>query len=295
MNIFSACYLVIFFVSLFCGFNIKAASYTYNSEYSLNHSDNVDSSHSRPIADYFSDLVGFIQKKDDQERIRLKLKFEKFHDIIANDNIYLNLNYQFTPNKKWQYLFELYNQSYRGNPITQIDNTSDNKGLKFSLTLNKELTDRYSMYYTFSGQFKNYQKQYRNDSMLDFATGFYSELLSNLSFGPEINIEYDYSTDPMNTNYNLTPGFYSNLILSDKWDWSLSSYYTRIQYVKKIVSDINITKENQAYWGSAFVSNYKLTKKINVALKYMYNHNFSNNPQSVYSTQVLSFNMGLIY
>ena len=260
--------------------------------------DNVNSTATAPISDSYNTLTGYIQEKNDEFRLRLKGKYDKYAKQTENNNYVADLSLQYKRTKMNDYTFSVFKQVYNGTPIDTTGSTSDNNGGKISTTFNHEYDKDTTGYITIDGTLKNYSKiAGRKDKIFSGTLGLEDYFTSSFMANPEFSL----SSNSSSNSYYKTISFGPSLMLSftpnDTWEFYYNGSLSHTKYsgrtVVTIVKGKSSTKEvYQELISNDFGAIYYLTKNVPFQFKYSTSKNTSNDGTSKYKSHGVTFDIG---
>lgn len=276
----------------------NAMKLTFKADYIHNKTDNVDSTNI-PVKDQYNDLLATIQLKDDVNKWKFKFKDEKYNLTKADDNNSFDLSYQYKPDKSKEFSVAGFQQKYTGTSLSTSDTASDNQGARVSTTLTHEIDKDKNTYITAMGTLKKYTKLNRQDPIADVTLGYDNNVSSNFEVNPELNLEYNSSSDSYYKNVNWGPSLTLTFTPTDKWEIFGSISYSATNYSGRNVTitppkgKSYTTKETQELVTTSIGTNYNLFDILDLTLKYTSNRNSSNNNTNAFASKVTTFNISL--
>lgn len=286
--------------SLFFSNALFAFDWTFKTDFTRNSTNNVNSS-STKVSDTYSDLIGTLTAKNDQNKFKLKAKIEKYSKTTDYDNNTITGSYVFKPTKLREYQIDLSQQSYKVNgAVTNSDTASDNRSLKLGTTWNYNISKDQSGSINLTSSYRDYFKNAnRKDLLVDASFNYENYLTEAFSVSPELNLEYNKSKDSTYSNLNLGPALYLNYSASDNLDFFVNLNLTYTNYTSRTFTSTTknnktvSNKEHQTLFSNEIGTIYTIFDKITLQAKYSQTNNTSNNSASAYKTNLFTFNVGL--
>lgn len=290
-------FLISFYICLFSQ-SAWSMKLTFKGDYIHNNTDNVDSTNV-PVKDQYNDYAATLQLKDDINKWKLKYKSEKYKTTKADNNNSIDLSYQYKPSKIREFSISAFQQKYTGTSLSTTDTASDNQGAKISTTLTHEVDKDKNTYLTAMGTYKKYTKLNRQDPLLDLTLGYDDNISPTFEINPELNLEYNNSTDGYYKNINWGPSLTLTLTPNEKWEIFGSISYTSTNYSGRTITitppkgKSYTTKENQEIVTTSIGTVYNLFDVLDLSAKYTNNRNSSNNNTNAYASKVTTFSISL--
>ncbi|MDD4976332.1 MAG: hypothetical protein PHY93_18380 [Bacteriovorax sp.] len=276
-----------------------AWDYSLKADVQQAYTDNVNLTSTNPISDSYSTFGGYLQTKNEIFKIKFKGKTEKYKLQTENNNYIFDLSLQYKHTKSNDYTFALFKQVYNGTPLVSTDTTSDNSGGRLSTTLSKEFDKETSGYLILNGTYKKYSKIInRNDKIIGASLGLEHYFKSELLINPELLAASNSSTDPYYKNTFYGPSLLISFTPNDKWEIFIDGSYSHTTYSGRSVTTVvrrkNVTADEYQELKSAEIGAiYTLANLFPIQVKYSTNKNTSNNSNSAYKAEILSFSIGM--
>jgi|GEM_PF-753924 len=289
----------ILFTFLIITFSTSSFAWTVSGRGDLTYTktNNVNSSVNNLKSDAYKSFYLHLQTKDETNRIRLKIKGDRYNETTSNNSNTFDLSWQLKPNNKREHNLGIYQQNYQEDPTIDNYSSSNNRGLKYSTTFTKEFSEEKLSYFTLGFNYKNYYQQInRKDRSIDLSGGFENSLSTDLSFSIDLSLGFISSTDSSYSNYNLGPSLSFNYSFTDTLEAYISSSliytaYSNQTFETTVRNRTVINKEQQTLFSSeiGLVSNH--FDNIPITIKQQSNKNSSNNPESAYKSRLFSINV----
>lgn len=261
--------------------------------------DNANLTDMVPISDTYLSLNGYVQAKNEMFKVKFRAKKEKYHTQLANDNYLTDFSVQYKHSKNDDYTLAVFKQVYDGTTIISTDITSDNYGAKAAATFSNDFTNDTYGYLSFTGNLKRYPKIIgRTDRIIGGIVGVEYNFTSYLSVTPEFVLQRNFSADPYYNNLSFWPSFTISLTPVDHWEIFVDGSYAKTNYSGRVYSVVtNGTTQNEKETQTLITIDvgtiYKFSKMISLEAKYSNGKNSSNNPVSMYKTNIVSLSLGL--
>ncbi len=276
-------------------------AWTVSARGDLNYSktDNVNSSVSNLQSDSYKSYYFHVQTKDDTDRIRFKLKGDRYTNTTSNNNNTFDLSWQIKTSKQREHNLSYYQQRYQSDPTIDSYTSSNNRGFKYSTTYTKEFSNEKLAYFTFSFNYKNYYQQIdRKDRSIDLSGGYENVLNQDLTFSADLSLGFVSSTDSAYTNYNLGPSLSFNYNIGENVESYLSSSlvytaYSNQTFQTRVRNRTVTNKEQQTLFTTEAGVILNFIENVPLTVKYQINKNSSNNPESAYKSHIFVFNASL--
>ena len=265
----------------------------YRGDFYYGTNNNAKGTKSNQVSDQFVEYSQLLQYKLISNHLKTKFKIQNYNKTHENNNFKFELSDDYQWESNWTFGINTYLQNYHGKTITRSTSKADNWGIKLFALKNIEITSSSSLYFQTAISQQNFNDLNRKDPLLDFAIGYYTEN-EKLEFGPEINFEFNKSSDKSNYNFNVTPGFYSKIKYLDNLNFNINAYYTWTTY-QKVYLTIGKEKEQVGYLASSFQTNYKFHKNLTAILKYNYQLSHSNNNSNDYDIHMALVGLSFFY
>lgn len=257
---------------------------------------NVNLAETSPIKDTYSTIRGYLQAKNETFKIKLRGRNEKYKFQNANDNYFPDLSLQYKHSQEDDYTLGIFKQIYDGPIIISTDTTSDNLGARFSADFSKDFGNDNSGYISIKGSQKKYSKiPGRTDKIVGGTLGIEHYFSSRFMVNTDLSLQKNKSTLSHYSNLSFIPNFLISFNPYDSWEIFADASYAKINYSGRTVVINGVTQninETQSLVSFDIGTVYKLTKNVSLQLSYSTAKNSSNNPTSIYKTDILS--LGII-
>lgn len=287
---------LIFFV-----FISQAFSWDFGAKLEIERSntDNVNLSDSAQVKDSYNTLNGYLQVKDDTYKIKLRAKKDQYHVLNANDNYLLDLSTQFKHTQNDDYTLGIFKQVYDGATIISTDTTSDNQGARLAANFSKDFYDNVFGYSSINASQRRYPKiAGRTDKIVGALLGAEYNATNYLMINPEFNLQKNSSAIPYYSNVAFGPTLTISVSPIDNWDLYVVSSFAKTNYSGRVYTVFvdgvpQSENESQSLLTMDYGTSYKFSKKVSIEAKYSQEKNSSNNPVSMYKTNILSISLSL--
>lgn len=292
-------FIICYFTFLFLFSNSYAGTFYSKLDYSLNKTDNVNSSNSDYVKDSYSNLILNLGHKGEEYRFRLRIKSERYQMTSENNSRSVSFNTIYKSNRTTEYSFDFYQQKYTDIPLISGDISSDNHGLKIGANFTKAYSEKRVGYLGVLLNSKQYPNlENRNDRILDLSLGYEYYPNSTILILPELLFSYNQSNQDYYSNYTIGPSLFLSLNITDELELSTSFVLTHTQYTDRSFQETKgsrtvSVKEHQSLFATDIGLSYSIFNNLTISSKIGSSRNSSNNPSAPYRTESISFSVSL--
>ena len=195
--------------------------------------DNVNASSTTLVGDKIKNLSAYIQTKDENDRLRLRVKATRYDKTTDNDSNVIEGSYQrkFDRDLSDSFLIKFFNEKYTATPTIYGDTNSNNKGGELQITLTRPLDKTLSLSSSYSVNYKDYfNSPPRKDIKLETNFGFEKIIKNILTISPEMNVSLNNSKDNYYSTFSFGGNIYAGLELSEKFDTFINYSWGKVNY-----------------------------------------------------------------